>query len=293
MGPTSSALADQDGKPDAADSSGIVNPENSTSAQQQDKQSFPFMKLPLELRIKVYEEHLLKQGTIVVKGALGFGNREVQICPGYQCRHDYIKTHETFDATVLNLWTVSKATLQESLPLFFRFNRFHFTSVDELLNFLSCIGPTSRRNILSISFTYEGGAPAQAMRSLRQCVGLRQLTIQISTMTYFIIPYDDRRRNSSQLKVWGMNDLLKIRGITELEVFERTASYPYHCRFTEQIPAFEKTLQILKQPHKAAQLTRQMNKDYPQSKAKPVRGKTNVTTRTEAKLAASETPTSH
>ena len=293
MAPTSSASADEDGKPDAVDSSEVVISEASTSTQQQDDQPFPFMKLPVELRTKVYEHHLIVEGATIIKDHDQCGRDVVRVCASCQYHFESIKKYKSFDTTLFNLWTVSKATRQESLPVFFRYNRFHFGSVDYLSNFLSCISAISRRSIFSVSFTYQGQAPARAMRSLRQCVGLRRLTIQISYWTCGLCPLKDQIGHSGLMKLWGMNDLLKIRGITELEVFEKPALYPYYCRFAEQIPAFEKTLQILKMPHKAAQLTRQMNKDYPQSKAKPVRGKTNVKTRTEVKLAALETPTSH
>ena len=79
-----------------------------------------------------------------------------------------------------------------------------------------------------------------------------------------------------------MKDLLKVRGIVKLEI---TATDSLIRHFPElRIPSFEAALQVLRQPRKPAQLTRQEKKDYPPQKAtRATFGKTNFTTRMDKK----------
>ncbi len=67
------------------------------------------------------------------------------------------------------------------------------------------------------------------------------------------------------MKIYGLSDLLKVRGLTEVEVELGTPEIDGFIRsFDDDLVVFKETLQVLKQPHSAAQLKRQEKKDYPQ-----------------------------
>ncbi|KAL6716254.1 hypothetical protein ACLMJK_005820 [Lecanora helva] len=252
-----------------------------------EEQHFPFMRLPLELRLRIYEMHLAIPGVIASGAAYCIDRgrdspKRLDVCQIHnRFRFD---CDGLFDKSLLNLWSTSKLVYQESIPIFFRLNHFHFGNFDYLHTFLSHVGITSRRNIISISFEYGGRSPVPAIKLLRECIGLKKLTIYLTWSTEACRYGTD---SSNVPKLFGLADLLKIRGISELEVVphayrENIGNHSLLCR-----KAFEEALQVLKQPHKPAWLTRQYKKDYPQGNERMVFGKANVETRAEKKFIAS------
>lgn len=90
------------------------------------------------------------------------------------------------------------------------------------------------------------------------------------------------------MKLYGLRDLLRVRGIERLEI---TANDTVRQYFHINIPTLEAALQVLKQPRKPAQLKRQDNKDYPPPKAtRATFGKTNFTTRMDKKTQSTPAP---
>lgn len=265
--------------------------EPSLSVEQSDDKPFPFMKLPLELRAEVYKQHLIMAGTIASIGRV-YPHPHLRIHLRNYCGIHEPPHHEdqNIDLSVRRLWAVSKTIYYEAIPVFFRYNDFDFETLDLVLQFLSQIGPTSRRNISSMSFNYTGKAPAKAIRLLKECVGLRSLAIRISHDITSVIPFRAFSYTYDLMRVWGMKDLLKIRGIETLEIKQEPPQYPStaYDAIHAKIPVFEAALQVLKQPHNPAHLTRQEKKDYPLKATRTVFGMANVKTRTEKKLIAAQ-----
>lgn len=277
MAAASSTMADQTAQIGELGTPETLPAETSTPAEGSGEQPFPFMKLPLELRTKVYKETLVMPGTIVM-------NIDVEVRIDCDIHNPPHRTYKPLNVSVLDLCSTSRAVHHESLPVFFRYNLFHFDTCDDLVKFFSCVGPTSRRNVTSVYFGFRGRAPAKAANALRQFVGLNYLTIEISGLTLDIIPHPYAWSPPCLMKANGLAGLLKIRGIKELEIIQSPTVAPNLTFLADSIPAFKEALQVLKQPHKPALLTRQEKKDYPQSRWRTVFGKANVNTRAERKF---------
>lgn len=110
-----------------------------------------------------------------------------------------------------------------------------------------------------------------------QCIGLRELNINLNDRTLCSIPYS-AAAGFDLVRLYDMKDLLKFRDIVKLEII---ATESLKQQFSEiGMDPFEAALQVLKQPRKPAQLKRQEKKDYPSQKAtRATFGKTNFTTR--------------
>jgi len=240
---------------------------------------FPLMKLPLELRSKVYKAHLIVPGSIALihwKVAVLRVDGNVHN-PSHQ-------TEEPIDLSVCKLWAVSKTVYHESVPIFFRYNSFRYDNLTRLASFLTCIGPTARRNLTTVSMHYSGKAPAKAMKILKECIGLRHLTIEITRGSLAFMPQSSQDPEIDVMRMYGLTDLLKVRGIEKLVVTASPNLLRYYADVYETVPLLEDALQVLKQPHRPDQLRRQEKKDYPKTAARTVFGKANVKTRAEQKL---------
>lgn len=237
---------------------------------------FPFMKLPPELRLMIYKEVLIAPSDIGIH---------------YDNWADMLLTTVEYDdhgsvyyspAAACSLFRVSKECYKEAMPVYFGCNNFLFSSLDAL-TVLNKIKIEYRRSFKSFTINFWGLSPAKSARLLRGCTALRQLSLRMSYRTV--------RYSGSQflpLLNWdGVNDLLKVRGITDLKVrpLDYACTGQYLDKFLKGWQPFVKTLQVLKQPYSAAALRRQDMKDYPPKRAKrTVFGKTNVMTRSERKF---------
>lgn len=260
------------------------SPDEETSAVK----PFTLMKLPLEVRLMVYKEYLTLPGVIETKGYTYWrGKRRIRV--HRDCEHQPPHSaYEPLDPSVFGLFAASKTIYNESLSIFFNQNSFLFDNLNLLLNFLSSLTVDSRRGIGSISFRYSGAAPAKTMKLLKECVGLRRLSIELIQDTLSHVPFS-KSFEYQLLKLHGLGDLLKIRGIEELEITVAGPSFQDSAELRDAIPAFRETLQVLKQPHPTAQLKRQEKKDYPQTLGRTVFGKANVITRMEKKIMGTQT----
>ncbi|KAL8848811.1 MAG: hypothetical protein Q9221_006189 [Calogaya cf. arnoldii] len=239
------------------------------------KEPFPFMKLPLELRYMVYKELLVMPCPITIysparhyhqTGHLAFvtrNDRHEEYCPLATCQ----------------ILQVSKAVHAEAMPVYFGSNTFDLWDLDALSYFLSKLNPDSRRCITSVILSdYYGRHPARSMKILRGCVSLRQLTLMFASgaFNYGNIPWHS---------VHGLKDLLQIRGIQCLKTNKPNTDWLWVGASTKW-PELVKKLQVLKQPYSEAAIRRQDKKDYPPEKAKrTVFGRANVLTRAETRLA--------
>lgn len=238
----------------------------------------------------IYREYLTLPGKIVVaRGSVYRMSSHRQIQHHYKCNihQPPHPTEKALDRSILGLFLVSKSITNEAKGLFFRHNDFHFDKLDYLEDFLNAISVSSRRSLASISFVYFGNSPARSIKALKECVGLRNLRIEIDLWSLGTLSYSSCWYEKDDLpglaKMHGMGNLLKIRGIKDLEmVFHGDLD-----RYREDIlprEAMKAALEVLKKPRKAAQLTRQERKDYPEPVGRTVFGKANVTTRGEKKM---------
>ncbi|KAL8937943.1 MAG: hypothetical protein Q9216_004163 [Gyalolechia sp. 2 TL-2023] len=235
---------------------------------------FPFMKLPPELRQMIYKDLLVQSHEITITDTCWslFGIRDGPV-------RIVVDDAAHSPSATCKIFRVSKACYNEAMPIYFGCNSFAFESLDLLL-LLEKGKADYRRNIKSLSVHFCGKSPAKAARMLRGCTALRELSVQINhgTLRY------GKSEFLPLLKSNGINDLLKVRGISELNV-TKPEIYKLSSTITEEWEPFVEAMQVLKQPRSAAALRYRYAKDYPPERAKRVTfGKANVATRSEKRI---------
>lgn len=229
---------------------------------------FHFMELPVEVRIMIYQELFSMPGFICP--ALYFP-KKTMLCIR---QPDGTFIAKKFDPkSFLGVFLASKTIHGEAGPVLFRNNDFLLDGLNDLETFLAYLRPDYRRNLTSIRLQYWGGAPAQAMKMLSECIGLRRLSIDFTERSTVCMSY----ARPFLMKLWGLNGLLKIRGLEKLELGVIMRNGENSRKYMDQLPEFEAALQVLKKPHPVARLTRQAKKDYPQKATRTVFGKANGT----------------
>ncbi len=156
-------------------------------------QPFPFLKLPPELRIHVYE-FLFQKEEIDIR----------RIDDRFKCRRE--------KPAAGALLRVSRQLYHEALPICYR-NSFHL-EIYELLDFLRQIGPVALANIKGISTSWLLGrdsAPA-CFRELKACTNLTALRLGIDVCEWLEEP--DRAVRD----VEGWTELRQLRGLRSLVI---------------------------------------------------------------------------
>ncbi|MCJ1227530.1 hypothetical protein MMC12_004186 [Toensbergia leucococca] len=221
--------------------------EKALSEMEEDTNSFPFMKLPVELRIMVYDEHLTRLGTLSgmqVGYTWNDESAEDDIDDRVPAFPDYPKAAE--------LLLVCKAFYVEASPIFYRENFFHFGDVVEMGKYLESIPLVRRQQITRLSFEYEGRNRGVGFykwfQLLNECTALRHLFITASEDLKWSLPWwmgEDRCLQNA----YGIEYLLMVRGIEELQIdFLNVCNGLYE----EDMFLFEERLQVLKEPRLAA-----------------------------------------
>ncbi|KAL8876822.1 MAG: hypothetical protein Q9198_005048 [Flavoplaca austrocitrina] len=252
---------------------------NTLQADFRSEKSFPFMKLPPEIRNTIYEMALFVPDPICIYFVWPGGNW-YRPPSGV---HGGLRTNRHSPRETCQLLLVCKDVYFEASRLYFRNNIFYCYGVEDLCEFLTKLTIQQRRNIRSLSFHFsDGHAPAKAMRLLRGCVSLRDLTISFTRSTLHEFGL---RMPESLKRLPGLGDLLKVHSIQELQIIVPLAlPYSRYYSFNGEVSpeSFIKDLQVLKLPRSAASLRRQDEKDFPPEKAgRTVFGKANVITRSE------------
>ena len=222
---------------------------------------FPFMKLPIEIRFMVYREHFLQP--------------EEEFVFEYTPWSTGIKRWVNHDVPVQRVFETSKVVYQEAAPLYFRTKPFHFNSIITLATFLERCGPTCLHNLSTITFAHQGAYAAKAFKLLAKCLSLDSVTI---IAVVYTPKYDTATGTRLLMKSAGIKDLLKVRGVKNVQVEFRGYVAPDGDQFVE-------ALQVLKEPHDPAKLKRLLAQLTPKEKAqRSVFGKANVITRAERRV---------
>ena len=256
-------------------------------------QPFRLMDLPLELRSMIFRQFLVMPGPVLFsrlayKQMAPFARSGSVRVEDLRRRtyedEEYIESAMIRQSSLLNIFSASKTIYRETVPLYFGCNEFDFYSLDYMDQFLGKIGAEYRWQIASITVDYDGKAPAKAVKRLTECVGLRRLTLNITTHSFGRI--DPRTPNEARLV--GMNDLLRIRGLDRIDLKTVGGKYVY---FTTKLflveslaDSLREHLEVLKLPRDPKQLKRQERKDFPTKSKRTVFGAANVVTRSEKQL---------
>lgn len=201
---------------------------------------FPFMKLPLELRQRVYYFHFQQAKR---PGGLGKDCPAGDYCPN-AVYNDSVSVRE--------LIKVNKLVYDEAMPVYYRSQVFIFKSIKKFRAFLRAIGPFQRSYVAHVSFVWRGYHGTEVFRLLADCPRLRYLEVAVGP--YFreelIHPRPHWRQQwevMSPTKCPGVKTLLNIRGLLSVEFtlwreILRTRPLP-------DVEAFEEALQLLTQPY--------------------------------------------
>lgn len=207
---------------------------------------FPFLKLPLELRIMIYKELVIVFSSFNITVIC----RRPRILGLEKCEPGYSMSPDSLRHPIFVFFLVSKQTRQEAISVYYGGNRFNAQDSDILAGYLQRIGPDACNAIREISIRYETGKnAAKAFKLLAQCGSLRKLhfTIDWLVVRSTVHPV----KFVPLLKRPGLPSLLKVRGIEELNVevkIRRRSCTRSDEFFDSDKESFIQSLQILKEP---------------------------------------------
>ncbi|KAG6025060.1 hypothetical protein E4U19_003398 [Claviceps sp. Clav32 group G5] len=181
---------------------------------------FPFMKLPMEIRERTVD--LMIDNTFRSQTIVPATKAAACRCPKYDRDHVFQTSQMK---SVPNL--LGKALGEEFYRSFFRKKRFRFRCACELLVHLTN-NAHLREHVRHIVVHWCGPKAAEAFSAIPKCLRLEALSINLSKSTlmhlseraemmrtYFPIAY----RNVRMSDILGIDELLDIRGLREVNVF--------------------------------------------------------------------------
>ncbi|KAG6057924.1 hypothetical protein E4U17_000737 [Claviceps sp. LM77 group G4] len=181
---------------------------------------FPFMKLPMEIRERTMD--LMIDDTFRSQTIVPATKAAACRCPKYDRDHVFQTSQMK---SVPNL--LGKALGEEFYRSFFRKKRFRFRCACELLVHLTN-NAHLREHVRHIVVHWCGPKAAEAFSAIPKCLRLEALSINLSKSTlmhlneraemmrtYFPIAY----RNVRMSDILGIDELLDIRGLREVNVF--------------------------------------------------------------------------
>ncbi|KAG7007181.1 hypothetical protein G7Y79_00011g030790 [Physcia stellaris] len=254
-------------------------------------QPFRLMDLPLEVRTMIFKEHLVMPGPVLFRQYVQSEDPEVSFLASPHAIIDpqpsqYLvqESNVIWQEPLLRVFLTSKTIYRETVPIYFGINLFKFDWLEMFENFITKLGPQCRWQLGRLNLHLRGNAPARAIKHLVDCVGLRRLVLKIYSYSAAyhdqVAPYAPR--------LYGMKDLLKVRGLTKLDV-DFSEYHPHYLSRNhepeEAKSALLEQLQVLKQPQDPKKLKRLENKDFPaRTMRRIVIGSANVVTRAEKRL---------
>ena len=226
--------------------------------------SFPFMKLPLELRTMVYKMHFAQppEPHFVMAPELKPLGCRLHTDPFRRCAFRTING----GVPVRVLWTLSKDIYHEAMSLYFQATYFMFKSLKSLAHFLKVIGPYHRQHVTSVSLEnpkFDSSKPGvislsddeihtglQGLKLLRECPALRHMKFDLPVTKSHLA--EDSELFRAMLKIRGLTTV-EIYGYWEREVFKDINPFKIHLRHTD-------IRQVMKQPYRPAVIQKREEK---------------------------------
>jgi len=177
-----------------------------------------FMKIPLEVRVKIYHLILKVSGFRLLVGNRSFVAHDEKV-PIWETRSQDALTMPPVQE-FLALLSVNKDIFEEAMPEFFRQNHFQFTDMGSLKKFFHNVGPIRRKHMRNVSLHYDNLSVAAAgARLLTESDTLQKLTLIMSARKdpagHFMINHS-RRKFAALSKIPGFSSLKRLRGIKQL-----------------------------------------------------------------------------
>ena len=249
-----------------------INRFNRKSRQVPD-QPFRLMSLPPELRHIIFQELLIMpgpirigeevfiEGTNVLTDFQPFAKIDsvkVKPCKRHPDSTVIKPTSVIQQSALLGIFRASKTLYCETMPIYYHRNVFQFANLTCFEHFAMQIGVDARWQLTKLNLVYIGRAPAQAVKQLMQCPGLKEIFI---TIEGFCLQSSGLNGTPKQM-LRGMGDLLRIRGLDKVQVVPGL----FHARslYLQAAAAnFSEQLQVLLQPHDPRMLKRMVKRDFP------------------------------
>lgn len=194
--------------------------------------TFPLMRLPVEVRLIIYEFHFLQDGEAP--------EAENSCQAGESCCAKIYNRN----VPVRMLWMASKTLYQEAMPVYFRTKNFQFLEAEHLLAFLQFVGPYHRQHITKITLYLRHIDNAKVFKRIAQCPSLERLSVVTQPFRY---------TRMELMRRPAIQSLLKIRNLKSVH-FEVLRGMSPMIISLEDVEEFVKTLEVLKQPHDAITL---------------------------------------
>ena len=206
---------------------------------------FPFMKLPLELRQRVYHFHFQQAKR---PGGLGKDCPAGDYCPNAVYNES---------VPIRELIRVNKLVYDEAMPVYYRSQVFIFRYCETFRDFLRTIGPFQRSYVAHVSFVWLrfyftlviGILGDSIFGLLADCPRLRYLEVAVRSYSN-LMPSPHLRQQGemiSLMKCLDVKTLLNIRGLLSVKFTLLGDTFP-----TPELPdaeVFEEALQLLTQPY--------------------------------------------
>jgi len=152
-----------------------------------------------------------------------------------------------YQTDVMGLFLTCKTIYRETFPLYYSQNTFKCIDSDGLRKFADKLEPQPRLYVTKLSVVWTGPALAKAALALGSFVGLRELKMDIRAFYTF----KKSTNQNAPVKIYGLKDLLRIRGLEKLEVQGCTRVHNLDRmtqRTQEQENAFMRSLEVLLRP---------------------------------------------
>ncbi|ROW12305.1 hypothetical protein VMCG_00283 [Cytospora schulzeri] len=183
--------------------------------------SFPFMRLPAEIRQRVYKFYFLNLFTSDEPGksVIICNTRTGCLCPP----HESFRTKSAFPIK-MHLCFVSGDIKDELLAQWYKTQRFHFACCCELNERLRT-SASLRQNLKTLIIHWTGPKSDEAFKLLKQVTTLRSLTIEVSKSTTNCVSKREasvtvyfRSKPARLCDALGYDELVSLRGLEEVGV---------------------------------------------------------------------------
>ena len=224
---------------------------------------FPFMKLPAEIRNRIYKMAVVEAKIIDT----------TRLLSEQKCNwngHRYIGAASSALETALTLKLTSRAVGNEAAAIFFRENTFCCCLATlSRGDFLRMINPLERQILRSLEIDMEFSTAKRHFSLLRKCTGLRQLSLKFGPRNVFNAhDYVSLFASHSKIRrMAGMNQLMGLRGLEEVKVYNRDYCYHYTCSPAVECPGTKELERMIREcvtkPRSQASIRAQIIHDTP------------------------------
>ncbi|KAH0402678.1 hypothetical protein KCU89_g2905, partial [Aureobasidium melanogenum] len=178
----------------------------------------PLLKIPIEIRMKIYHLVLKVSGFRLLVGTQSLSVYDDKIPAWESHSQDALRMPPLND--FLALLSVNKQVYNEAMPEFYHKNHFQFRDMGSMKNFLHNIGPERRKHMRNVSVSYDNlSAAAAGARLLAESDTLQKLTLTMSATQdpagHFTVN-SSRRRFSSLTQIPGFSSMKRLRGVQQL-----------------------------------------------------------------------------